>query len=185
MDLNLKKYSQLILQCIEMSRNVRFPTMWYVRPAKAQTSLRIRAVWSEPLLVAWIFYDCLATDRTSFWVSKLKRGLHRSSESTLVKMPHCWKSHVAAQMCTFPPQKNGMITVTYPNYVSMSCFYCYVVHIQQMIHVAFPFISSLFDGFIIAIHVSVYVYLLNLAKHLGWKKIKQSKHFKIRKIYSL
>ena len=42
MDLNLKKYSQLILQCIEMSRNMRFPTMWYVRPAKAQTSLRIR-----------------------------------------------------------------------------------------------------------------------------------------------
>ena len=28
----------------EMSRNIRFPTMWYVRPAKAQTSLRIRAV---------------------------------------------------------------------------------------------------------------------------------------------
>ena len=29
-----------------------FPTMWYVRPAKAQTSLRIPADWSEPLLVA-------------------------------------------------------------------------------------------------------------------------------------
>ena len=27
-----------------MSRSMRFPTMWYVRPAKAQTSLRIRAV---------------------------------------------------------------------------------------------------------------------------------------------
>ena len=26
-----------------------------VGPAKAQTSLRIRAVWSEPLLDAWIF----------------------------------------------------------------------------------------------------------------------------------
>ena len=40
-----------------ISRHMRFPTMWYVRPAKAQTSLRIRAVWSEPLLVAWIFYE--------------------------------------------------------------------------------------------------------------------------------
>ena len=30
---------------------------WYVRPAKAQTSLRICAVWSEPLLVPWIFYE--------------------------------------------------------------------------------------------------------------------------------
>ena len=41
----------------QMSRSMRFPTMGYVRPAKAQTSLRIRTVWSEPLLVAWVFYD--------------------------------------------------------------------------------------------------------------------------------
>ena len=34
-----------------LSRNMRFPTMWYVRQANVQTSLRIRAVWSEPLLV--------------------------------------------------------------------------------------------------------------------------------------
>ena len=27
-----------------MSHNMRFPTMWYVRPAKAQTSLRIRTI---------------------------------------------------------------------------------------------------------------------------------------------
>ena len=26
-------------------------------------------------------------------------GYTGSSESTLVKMPHCWKSHVAAQLC--------------------------------------------------------------------------------------
>ena len=56
---------------------MRFPTIWYVRPAKAQTSLRIRADWSEPLLVAWIFYDCWATDWTLFGVSKLKRRLQR------------------------------------------------------------------------------------------------------------
>ena len=35
-----------------VSQCMRFPTMWYVRPAKPQISLRIRAVWSEPLLVA-------------------------------------------------------------------------------------------------------------------------------------
>ena len=61
----------------QFSRDMRFPTLWYVRPAKPQISLRIRAVWSEPLLVVWILYDCLATDRTSFGVSKLKRRLHR------------------------------------------------------------------------------------------------------------
>ena len=30
----------------------------------------------------------------------LKRGCTGSSESTLIKMPHCWKSHVAAQICS-------------------------------------------------------------------------------------
>ena len=40
-----------------MSRDMRIPTMWYVWPAKPLISLRIRAVWSEPLLVAWVFYD--------------------------------------------------------------------------------------------------------------------------------
>ena len=29
---------------LDMSHDMRFPTMWYVRPAKAQFSLRIRAV---------------------------------------------------------------------------------------------------------------------------------------------
>ena len=29
---------------IKLSRDMRFPTMWFVRPAKAQTSLRIHAV---------------------------------------------------------------------------------------------------------------------------------------------
>ena len=41
-----------------MSRDMRFPPMWYVRPTKAQTSLGIRAVLSEPLLVALIFSEC-------------------------------------------------------------------------------------------------------------------------------
>ena len=37
----------------------------------------IRAVWSEPLLIAWVYYDCLATDWTPFGVSKLNRRLQR------------------------------------------------------------------------------------------------------------
>ena len=52
----------------KMSQCMRFPTMWYVRPAKPQISLRRRAVWSEPVLVAWIFYENKATGR--------KRRLH-------------------------------------------------------------------------------------------------------------
>ena len=61
----------------KMSQCMRFPTMWCVRPAKPQISLRIRAVWSEPLLVAWVFYNCEATDWTPFGVSKRKSRRHR------------------------------------------------------------------------------------------------------------
>ena len=59
-----------------MSRDMRFPTMWYVWPGKAQTSMRIRAVWSKPLLVALIFYENQATDQLTE-VSKLKKRLQR------------------------------------------------------------------------------------------------------------
>ena len=62
---------------LQIRCDLRFPTMWYMRPAKPQISLRIRAVWSEPLLVAWFILECLATDWTSFGVSKLKRRLQR------------------------------------------------------------------------------------------------------------
>ena len=66
-----------------------------MRPVKAQTSLRICTAWSEPSLVAWIFYD----DGISFGVSKLKKRLHRLllSPSTFVKIPG-WKAHVAAHL---------------------------------------------------------------------------------------
>ena len=56
---------------------MRFPTMWYERPAKPRISLCIRAVWSEPLQVAWVFCDCWATDWTPFGVAKLNKRLQR------------------------------------------------------------------------------------------------------------
>ena len=37
----------------------------------------------------------------------LKDGCTGSSESTLVKMPHCWKSHVTAQMFICTGQKTA------------------------------------------------------------------------------
>ena len=61
----------------DLSSGMRFPTMWYVLPAKPQISLRLCTVWSEPLLVACIFFECLATDITTFGDSKLQRRLHR------------------------------------------------------------------------------------------------------------
>ena len=48
-----------------------------MQPSTAQTSLRIRAVWSEPLLVALVLYDCWATDWTPLGVFRLKRKMQR------------------------------------------------------------------------------------------------------------
>ena len=44
------------------------------------------------LNIIWV----LSYWQNSIGVSMLKRGCTGLSESTLVKMPHCWKSHVAA-----------------------------------------------------------------------------------------
>ena len=43
-------------------------------------------------------------------VLSLKGGCSGSSESTLVKMPHCWKSHVAAQMYLLFRKKHFILT---------------------------------------------------------------------------
>ena len=48
---DLYEYSDFIRQRY-LSRDMRFPIIWYVRPVKPQISLRISAVWSEPLLLA-------------------------------------------------------------------------------------------------------------------------------------
>ena len=45
---NLAKFLFGLPWIQKMSQCMRFPTMWYVRPAKPQISLRICAVWSEP-----------------------------------------------------------------------------------------------------------------------------------------
>ena len=87
----------MVLTC-DMSRGLRFPAMWYVRPAEAQTSLRICAVWSEPLLVAWksMLVKLLTEHHLGF--QSLTGGCTDSYESSYVKIPHCWKSHVTAHL---------------------------------------------------------------------------------------
>ena len=68
-----------------MSRDMIFPTMWCVRPAKAQTSLRIRAVWSEPLLVAWISMTVKLMTEHHLGFLGLTGGCRGSSDSHLSK----------------------------------------------------------------------------------------------------
>ena len=55
---------------------MRYSTMWYVRPAKPQISLR----------------------KHHLELLSLNEGCTGSSEFTLVKMPHCWKSHVTGHI---------------------------------------------------------------------------------------
>ena len=45
----------------------------------------------------------------------LKGGCTYSSESTLVKMPHCWKSHVVAQLCDYVPKVVNPLSVSIQN----------------------------------------------------------------------
>ena len=54
----ISKTEKFSYNIIRAMIDIRFQTMWYVQPAKAQINLRIEAVWSEPLLVTWIFYEC-------------------------------------------------------------------------------------------------------------------------------
>ena len=42
----------------------------------------------------------------------LKVGCTGSSESTLVKMPHCWKSHVTAHTCVTNEPSHEILVVT-------------------------------------------------------------------------
>ena len=77
---------------------MRFPTMSYVRQAKDQTSLRIPQ--SDQSLCLSLEYSMtlkLLTKQHLEFLS-LKAGCTGSSESTLVKISHCWKSHVAAHI---------------------------------------------------------------------------------------
>ena len=55
----------------------------------------------------------------------LKGGCTGTSESTLVKMSHCWKSHVTAHMLNQQP-------------VTVSCVKPYVSHLKVKLHNEVP-----------------------------------------------
>ena len=87
----------------QISRDKRFPTMWYVRPV--QQSLRsacanAQSDLSRSKLLEYSMTIRLLTKQHLEFLS-WKGGCTSWSESTLVKMPHYWKSHVAAQIWMF------------------------------------------------------------------------------------
>ena len=71
-----------------------------------------------------------------------KEGCTGSYESTLVKMPHCWKSHIVAQLLKLMDMK--ILTILHPNFwliwaydilplvcQGVNTYRPYVVHNQQ------------------------------------------------------
>ena len=79
---------------------MRCPTMWYVRPAKAQTSLFISAETDQSL--CWLFKYSMTVKLLTephLRVLSLKGGCTGSSESTLFKRQYCWKSRITADIC--------------------------------------------------------------------------------------
>ena len=89
-----------ISSCKYSSRNMRFPTMWCVQPASlrsactyAQSDQRLYLTFEYSMSVKLLTYYHLEFEG-------LKRGCICLSESTLVKMPHCCKAHVRAQIST-------------------------------------------------------------------------------------
>ena len=71
-----------------MSRDVMFPKMWYVRPYEQSDQ-------SHCYSLEYSMTVKLLADHHLEFLS-LKIGCTGSSESRLVKMPHCWKSHLMA-----------------------------------------------------------------------------------------
>ena len=75
-----------------------FPTMWYVQQQRLRPACAYAQ--SDQSLCKSLDYSMsvkLLTEQNLGLLS-LKGGCTGSSESTLVKMPHCWKSHVSAQI---------------------------------------------------------------------------------------
>ena len=81
-----------------LSCNMRFPTMWYVQPANTQTAC-VYAQIDQSLCLSFE-YSMTVKPLTEHHLEflSLKGGCTGSSESTHVKMPHCWKSHVTAHI---------------------------------------------------------------------------------------
>ena len=94
------RYTPFCHVMAHMSREMRFPTMCdqqRLRPACAY------AQSDQSLCLSLEYYmsvKLLTVHHLEFL--SLKGGFTCSSESTLVKMPHCWISCVMAQLCFNP-----------------------------------------------------------------------------------
>ena len=84
--------------------------MWYVgRPTSKGSDQPVACAYAQSdQSLCWSFESSMSVRILSLLLTEhhlvflsLKGGCTVSSESTLVKIPHCWKSHVAAQLLYF------------------------------------------------------------------------------------
>ena len=86
------------LKTLQMSQCMKFPTMLYVRLAKPRSCWTLEYSMSVKLL----------TEHHLEFLN-LKGGCTGLSESTHVKMPHCWKSHAMAHFINYKTASIGSI----------------------------------------------------------------------------
>ena len=88
----------------QMSHNTRFPTMWFWSKASDQAVRKRSLIRAFASRLNFLCVKLLAEHHLQFL--SLKVGCTGSSESIHVKMPHCWKSHVTAQIRNTPRSQN-------------------------------------------------------------------------------
>ena len=76
--------------------------MWYMQPAKAQISPRIYGQTDQSLCLSLKYSMTIKLLTEHHWeLLSSKGGCTGSSESTLVKTSHCWKSHIVAPIILY------------------------------------------------------------------------------------
>ena len=87
---------------------MRFPTTWYVYQQKFRSACA--CTQSDQNLCKSLEYSKtvkLLTEQHLEFLC-LKGGYTGMSEYTVVKMPHCWKSHVATHICNYTLLSRGL-----------------------------------------------------------------------------
>ena len=98
----------LIWRYIHNCRDIKFPTMWYMRPATLEIKLRVCA----GLCQSFEYYmDVKLLTEFHLEFLSLKIGCKGLYESTHVRMSHCWRSNVAVHIYCIKS-----LTRTYGNY---------------------------------------------------------------------
>ena len=111
---------------------MRFLKMWYVWPAKDLISLRILEHSMNIKLLTKQHLEFLS----------LKGGCPCSSESTLVKMPHFWKSHVTAHIIIVYMEPCWTANFTFRKFHTVKNWYQFFTAREKLVPIRHIFITN-------------------------------------------